>query len=213
MSNEYNHYTTYMAKHSSSLLGRTMHHITASIDRGVKYYETTITIKPSSNIRGFGKIYYGDPNLQIRALTFALRTQATKRNISLLGIFEYHANGNIHIHACIKHSTGYQKHIRLFQNWCKRHIGNTRTTEIRNIYNYFSYILKEYEPGQELIIGHETIVHKIEDYTVPITQLKENYKTKQDLFDSLESEYQIESLGCKQGARAMAQHPAPITHQ
>lgn len=159
-------YRKFMAENSSTLLGRTILKIQSSHERDVKYHEITITISQRAH-KKYGKIFFASPEVQQRVISNYMKEQCNKRGISLLGMFEYHANGNKHLHAIVKHETGYQSHLRKFQHWCKRNIGNSRMTQIRNMEKYIGYILKEYEPGNELIVGFNVVHKPITDWLEP----------------------------------------------
>lgn len=177
--------------YSRGILGKTMQKIRQKFQEGINYYEITITIGNKTD-KKYGKIYYTTPDLQIRFFRERLLEQSFKRDINICGVIEFQANGNAHIHAAIKHTTGYEIHLRRFQRWCQKHIGNTRLSKIKNIDKYFKYIMKDYEPGRALVITHYEINYnsKITDYIIQEDKAKihnelEHIKSINDSLDPL----------------------------
>lgn len=138
------------AKTLVHILGETMSKMQKKQKLGHTYYEMTVTIAPKKKATWckliHKEIYNMEPEDQYDVLKWYILSQSKKRQIDIIGVPEFHANGNIHFHCVLRHKNNYEIHLRKLQRQLQRKIGNTKMTELteeKNLIRYFGYMLKD----------------------------------------------------------------------
>ena len=133
------------------------------------WYEYTQTIGPKKGYKKTGersKTLYNDlpPKKQIKQLKKRLIQYIGEEDITGLVCFEFNKNGNIHFHGLLRHTGGYEIHLRRVQQHMKKEFGRNSLSKVNSIEKYGGYILKDIQQtGIYPLIINEHIIDKTED--------------------------------------------------
>lgn len=121
------------------------------VDDNIKYYEYTQTISPKIKIKYMEKnclLSEMDPEIQYEHFHKLFKQYTMDNNIFMFVTFEFQKNGNIHSHAIVRHKSGYEMRLRKMQKYFKRQLGRNSLSEIKNIYSWVGYMVKEIKQSQ-----------------------------------------------------------------